>query len=64
MNLTNDSRKLVSFYEKRKNIKRITVKPDDFRYIFNLVKSSYDSIETRGKIPNAMIKTNRKKKTN
>jgi len=69
MNLTNDSRKLVSFYEKRKNIKRITVKPDDFRYIFNLVKSSYNSIETKGKIPNetkgkipnAKIKTNRKK---
>jgi hypothetical protein len=61
MNLTNDSKKLVGFYEKKENIKRAIVRPEDFKHIFNLVKSSYNSIETRGKIPNARIKTNRKK---
>ena len=65
MNLTEDSKKLVSFYEKKKSVKKVDVGLDDFRYIFNLVKSSYNSINTKGKIPvSKRIKTKRGKQNN
>ena len=65
MNLTEDSKKLVSFYEKKKSVKKVDVGLDDFRYIFNLVKSNYNSINTKGKIPvSKRIKTKRGKQNN